>query len=779
MRFLTALALLPLSFSLSLRAQAQGTPPLLPPEPAQAEPSQTEPAQGAPAGFAEEAVALDVKALQLDLDALKASTQEGREAQDAQNSPLLRFKIEQAQMCLDVLSGRYQGRTLYNRGAVERIASFVLQRAHEVARARGDAVVASLSTLQERAYIAANDGSAQPFWVFVPRDYSPTKKYGLAVFLHGYGPDVSKINPWLPDESAVEEAHKAGLLLVLPHGRRNTDFVDVGEDDVLRVAEEVQKHYSIDPSRVFLCGPSMGGFGTWAVGLHHPEAWAGLAPMAARTDFYLWFKLRRESVPAWKRINYDADDPLTLAQNATGLPLFFQHGALDSIVSVEQSRRMKRTLDELKIKNTYREIPFGDHYIYFYNGAYEAAFKWMSVHSYKPVVQTFSQMGGRPRDIAADPPLISPFSPSRVRYTSGNARNDGAYWVRITDRLDYSAPASIDARVVADIGPGMSTSGGIVAVSNYLLRVSTTNVAAFTLSPPLSKGAQWSLELNGKAAQATRGEDGAISWREASAPLKTEWPQTKSPRRSGPLKNAWRDPFLLVYGTQVLAGGAPNPDEARARAWAAQWQDYADGAPRLKADVEVTAEDRAEFNLMLFGSAQSNSLLKEADAGLPLHWTAQGVRVGSGANAKLLPHLGPEVPLATLTVPRAPAAAPAQAAASANGAEAGAEATGGRDIKQDALLVDVGANAVWWNYAPAPEPSPRELGLAFCYASPWSSERLIVVQSGPLWGTYLPFNHKWDLLPDWAVYSQRRDPSDNTNQTLAAGFFGRNWELKP
>ena len=96
-------------------------------------------------------------------------------------------------------------------------------------------------------------------------------------------------------------------------------------------------------------------------------------------------------------------------------------------------------------------------------------------------------------------------------------------------------------------------------------------------------------------------------------------------------------------------------------------------------------------------------------------------------------------------------------------------------------MLNVGAqNATWWNFPmPQDEASGRELGLVFCYASPWSSERLVVVQSGPLWGAFLPFNHRWDLLPDWAVFAPGRAAPDSTNQTLAAGFFGRNWELSP
>jgi predicted esterase len=732
MRFLSALALL----LFAPAAFAQGGPPPPPDATRQSTPSESigsksdepagnEPADGEPGrsstldGLGDEPEAApvvdaaEVRKLEQRLAALRQQT-----AADPQNAALLRFKIEQVALCLDVLSERYRGRTLYSKASVARVAPMFLARGEEVARARGDAVFPALSALHERAYIARNDGSAQPYWVFVPRDYSPQKKYGLALFLHGYSPDISKINPWLPDFSAVEGAHRAGMLLAIPYGRRNTDFVDAGEDDVLQVLEEMQKEYPIDADRVLLIGPSMGGFGAWAAGLHRPDLWAGIAPMAARTDFYLWFKTTRESLPAWKRLGFDADDPRTLAANASNVPIFFQHGALDAIVPAEHSRRMTRDLKDLGIAHTYREIPFGDHYIYFYDGAYDAAYEWAA-------------------------PLRRPPAPARVRYTSGNARNDGAYWVRILDRPDYSQLSHIDARIEA---PPQ-------AAGKYLLRVTTQNVAAFALSPPkalLPATAQWTLQVNGREEKAARAADGSVSWRDAAHPNRAEWPQSKSPRRSGPIKNAWRDPFLVVYGTrgpQVLVGGQPqNLDEVRARRWAAQWDDYADGTPRLKADHEVSAAERGLFNLVLFGTEESNALLAEHAGKLPLRWTRQGVRVGSGADAGLHSH----------NAAVAPPAAPRE--------ELGLD---GRPIRKPPPTADELAVAA----------EPRELGLAFCYASPWSAERVIVVQSGPLWGAHLPWNHRWDLLPDWAVFAPDPDPLDSTNRTLAAGFFNRNWEL--
>ena len=602
------------------------------------------------------------------LQALRDQLTKGAIPADARNKALLLLKLEQAQLALDdVNSG-----LIYDGASVLRWVRFTLERAQTVARAKGDAVYPALEPMHERAYIAANDGSAQPYWVMLPKDYSPRNSYPLVVFLHGYTPDTTKINPWLPDETTYELATQRGFIFVVPYGRRNTDFVDSGEDDTLQVLAEVQKLYSVDASRIALLGPSMGGFGVYAIGLHHPDIWSGLAPMSARSDFYLWFNLQRDNVPPWKRLQYDADEPRFLATNGRHLPLFFQHGAEDSIVSVEQSRHMAQTLTALQIPFRYREIPLADHYIYVYNGAYEAALDWLK-------------------------PLRRITAPNPVSYLSGNARNDGAYWLKIGARSDYSRAAKLEAQILpANNAPAT-------------IEVKLDNVTQFTLSPPatlLAADAPFELKINGATATATRDAQNHIVWRDATQIESTTWPQSKTPARCGPLKNAFRDRFLLVYGTQTLPNNRFNPDEMLARRWQKQWQIYADGLPPIKADKDVTANDKRDFNLVLFGSHDSNSVLGEIAAKLPLEWTPTGVRVGDKTVA--------------------------------------------------------GEN----------------LGLQLCYASPWSREHLIVVQSGAPWGDFLPDNHKWDLLPDYIVFTPQR-ATDDTNVTLEAGFFDHNWQLAP
>ena len=71
----------------------------------------------------------------------------------------------------------------------------------------------------------------------------------------------------------------------------------------------------------------------------------------------------------------------------------------------------------------------------------------------------------------------------------------------------------------------------------------------------------------------------------------------------------------------------------------------------------------------------------------------------------------------------------------------------------------------------------ESLGLQLCYPSPFSESRMIVVQSGVFWGSMLPVNHKLDLLPEFIVYDETLDPSDQTNRAIVAGFFNDDWSL--
>jgi pimeloyl-ACP methyl ester carboxylesterase len=50
--------------------------------------------------------------------------------------------------------------------------------------------------------------------------------------------------------------------------------------------ERARRTWKIDPDRVYLCGHSMGGYGSWTLGAHHADQIAAIAPSAgAPTPF--------------------------------------------------------------------------------------------------------------------------------------------------------------------------------------------------------------------------------------------------------------------------------------------------------------------------------------------------------------------------------------------------------------------------------------------------------------------------------------------------------------
>ncbi len=489
-----------------------------------------------------------------------------------ENAALLAFKREQVALAQGV-ARNYGPMELPELQAWIRGAQ---KRAGQIESATGDAATASLTLpsapfiLQERAYFAA-DGGAQPFWVALPRDYSPNKKWPLAVFLHGYSTSISKLSPWILDADTLEAATKRGLIVAMPYGRRNSDFVQWGEDDALAVKRECTRTYALDANRVYLTGTSMGGYGAYAVGLHTPHEWAAVAPISGRTDFDLWFKMKRANLPAWKRLPFDADDPRTLIENGRATPFFIQHGALDQTVPVEHSRLFAADAARLRLPVEFVETPDAGHESAFQFPALGRAFEWLSRQAPHQTPRQLTLVTGDLRE----------------------ARND---WAQIEAFSDYSQTARLDARI----------EGGAV-------KVTTRNVARFSLDLKEFALGTVALEVDGaKVGDLDAGLP--IAWNAPNAKV------GKSPLCCGPFKSLLRGAFTLVYGNEH--------DRRDALRFAREWNDDSDGAAPIKAATDVTDADKRDRNLILFGTRDTNPLLRAVAPDLPVELTTTGYRVG-------------------------------------------------------------------------------------------------------------------------------------------------------
>ena len=110
----------------------------------------------------------------------------------------------------------------------------------------------------------------------------------------------------------------------------------------MNVFNIVKKDFNIDPKRTYLAGQSMGGGGTFYLGIKHPEIWAALA---AADPAVTGGPEQLRSIPA--------------------MPVIVIQGDADRLVRTENTRKWVDEMKSLGMTFEYIEVPGGDHMVPF------------------------------------------------------------------------------------------------------------------------------------------------------------------------------------------------------------------------------------------------------------------------------------------------------------------------------------------------------------------------------------------------------------------------------
>lgn len=188
---------------------------------------------------------------------------------------------------------------------------------------------ASIDGFGARMFKSAS-GETMPFRLFIPSNYDAKKKYPIVLWLHGgggrgtdnlkqiSGGNISGTRLWVSPE-AQQKYPTFVLAPQCPEGNMWTT-VDKAKSTrqlvlALEVLASVEKEFSIDVSRRYVAGQSMGGLGSWSLISEHPGMFAAAIPVCGGGDESLAAKLTKTAIWAF-------------------------HGAQDQAISVERSRRM-------------------------------------------------------------------------------------------------------------------------------------------------------------------------------------------------------------------------------------------------------------------------------------------------------------------------------------------------------------------------------------------------------------------------------------------------------
>ena len=464
----------------------------------------------------------------------------------------------------------------------------------------------STTGLVVRGYRSSIDGSVQPYGLEIPEDFSPDRTTPLYVWLHGRGDKTTDMHFIDQRQTRTGRIAPAGAIILHPFGRHCMGFKSAGEIDVLESIANLSRRCAIDPNRIVLMGFSMGGAGTWHIGAHYVDRWVAISPGAGFAETARYNKLTPETYPAsYVQQLWTLYDVPNYVRNLFNAPVVVYSGELDKQIQAA------RVMEEAYQKEG-RVLP---HVIGPGMG-----------HQYHPdsLKQIMKQM-----DEAVKKGLDQ--VPAEVRLQTRTLRYNRVHWVKATGLEEHWQDSRIDARMI----------------SREKIEVTTRNIRSFQLSPFADMSAV-NIFVDGKqvaysgsdkpkdpgTAILHKGTDGTFRWlgRAPTGDL------VKRPGLQGPIDDAFLSSFLVV----TPSGKSSNPLVER---WVQfelahflhRWESLYRGSPRVKQDSEVTQDDLARHNLVLWGTPESNSLVrrlareqgKPASHPFPLKWSAKTVTLGT------------------------------------------------------------------------------------------------------------------------------------------------------
>ncbi len=179
-----------------------------------------------------------------------------------------------------------------------------------------------------------------PYWVQVPPEYDPLRRYPVIVTLNGAGTTPEQqvdwwAGAWQKGGWRAGQASRYGYIVMAPQWtaehQKKYEFSAREHGAVLYTLRDAFRRFSMDTDRIYLTGHSMGGDAAWDIGLAHPDLWAGVIPIVARTDAYnTYYWENAELVPFY--VVSGALDGDKMVQNALDLDRYLKRGYPTTVV---------------------------------------------------------------------------------------------------------------------------------------------------------------------------------------------------------------------------------------------------------------------------------------------------------------------------------------------------------------------------------------------------------------------------------------------------------------
>lgn len=437
-----------------------------------------------------------------------------------------------------------------------------------------------------RGYRSKLDGSVQPYALYVPKKM-PEGEVPAMVFLLGRNERRTELAFLAEREAGTPPVSPTGAIVLVPYGRFCNATKFPGEVDVMEALAATRARYPIDAKRIAVGGFSMGGGSTWHLTAHYPGLWCASTPGAGFAETPAFTKALapgKEPRPVWEQTLWNLYDATLYAGNFFNVPTVAYAGEIDP---------QKQASDIMEIAMKGEGLTL------------ERLIGPQTAHKYHP--ETLKTLNARMDTLIAQGREALP---KEIRFTTYSLRYPSSAWIRIEglgrhwERADVRARLQDDGKVIVD----------------------TKNVTALTLTEVQPK----EVVLDGTTITVSQGSDlrfvkTSDGWSQVG---KIESVLRKRPGLTGPVDDAFMESFLFVRPTgKPLHASLGTWVESELMAATTLWRHLYRGVIPVKSDRELSDEDIANNNLVLWGDPSSNAVLARILPQLPLQWDGKTLSV--------------------------------------------------------------------------------------------------------------------------------------------------------
>lgn len=444
----------------------------------------------------------------------------------------------------------------------------------------------------ERTFISGVDGSIQ-YYSVAP---STKKGDGQALVLSVHGAGVEARN------QARAYRQKDWAHIVAPTNRRPFGFnwEEWGSIDALEVFDDAKKVFKTKDDQSYLTGHSMGGHGTWYLGVTYPDRFAAIAPCASYPDIMGYRRgvsNRFEGNAHFDMITRGANPgrTLSLKRNFLQSGIYILHGDADRVVDVEQARFMRETLAGFHPNFVYYEYPNGSHWYGDHSVDWHLIFdyfKWQSIPDNDSIKHI-------------------------EFHTASPAVSATNYWIRINQQEKHFEFSSVVFDLVND-----SIKGSVENVNSITFLLSELDLQS---DPVISIGNFNIIAERGK--DITLQKNGS-EWIRTDINKKEKYAQ-----RSGGFKQAFRNNMVFVYATR----GSTEENQwyrNKARFDAEAFLYKANGSVEIVSDRNFRPQDYPDRNVIIYGNSSNNRAWRSVLGNVPVVIRNGEIEFGPGRTYK-------------------------------------------------------------------------------------------------------------------------------------------------